>query len=208
MYNSQIPANIELPSKQKLLKSTVIAFVTAFFITVTIVLPSEYGVDPTGVGSILGLKEMGEIKEQLASEAEEDRLKDNSNSENLSTPSQTLTPADVPVTNQTSTLQNGDWKDQTVIELDPGKGIEIKLTMQEGETANYAWKVNGGLVNYDTHGEGSGNTISYKKDRGVTSDQGQIVAAFTGKHGWFFRNRGDDPIKVILSTGGTYSEIK
>lgn len=58
MYNSQIPANIELPSKQKLLKSTVIAFVTAFFITVTIVLPSEYGVDPTGVGSILGLNEL------------------------------------------------------------------------------------------------------------------------------------------------------
>ncbi len=32
-------------------------------------LPAEYGTNPTGVGSILGLTEMGEIKQQLAAEA-------------------------------------------------------------------------------------------------------------------------------------------
>jgi hypothetical protein len=38
-------------------------------ITVTIVLPAEFGVDPTGVGDALGLTEMGETKERLAQEA-------------------------------------------------------------------------------------------------------------------------------------------
>ena len=33
---------------------------------VTMVLPAEYGIDPTGVGRVLGLTEMGEIKQQLA----------------------------------------------------------------------------------------------------------------------------------------------
>ena len=33
------------------------------------VLPAEYGIDPTGVGRALGLTQMGEIKVQLAEEA-------------------------------------------------------------------------------------------------------------------------------------------
>ena len=35
-------------------------------------LPAEYGIDPTGVGRLTGLTEMGEIKQQLAAEAEAD----------------------------------------------------------------------------------------------------------------------------------------
>ena len=34
-------------------------------------LTAEYGTDPTGVGNVLGLTEMGEIKQQLAREAAE-----------------------------------------------------------------------------------------------------------------------------------------
>jgi len=37
-------------------------------------LTAEYGTDPTGVGNVLGLTEMGEIKQQLAREAAEDEL--------------------------------------------------------------------------------------------------------------------------------------
>ena len=43
---------------------------------VTVVLPAEYGIDPTGAGRLLGLNEMGEIKTQLHQEAEADRLRD------------------------------------------------------------------------------------------------------------------------------------
>jgi hypothetical protein len=46
--------------------------ISACAILVTVVLPAEYGIDPTGVGRLLGLTEMGEIKTQLAAEAEAD----------------------------------------------------------------------------------------------------------------------------------------
>ena len=37
---------------------------------------------------------------------------------------------------------------------------------------------------------------------------GELVAAFTGNHGWFWRNRTDAPVTVTLRTGGEYLEIK
>ncbi len=71
MKNENIPANQELPSKSQLIKSTFLAIVIAALILVTIVLPAEYGIDPTGVGSAIGLLKMGEIKVSLAGEAAE-----------------------------------------------------------------------------------------------------------------------------------------
>lgn len=75
MYNTDFPTRAELPSRAKLRRSTFIAAASAAVLLVTVVFPSEYGFDPTGVGNILGLKRMGEIKTQLASEAEADRAK-------------------------------------------------------------------------------------------------------------------------------------
>jgi SNF2 family DNA or RNA helicase len=70
MYNANKPDASELPTTGKLLKSTGIAVVIASALLVAVVLPAEYGVDPTRVGSLLGLTEMGRIKMQLAAEAE------------------------------------------------------------------------------------------------------------------------------------------
>ena len=76
MYNANRPARSDLPSTGQLLKSTGIAAAVASVLLVTIVMPSEYGVDPTRVGSIFGLTEMGRIKVQLAAEAEADAAAD------------------------------------------------------------------------------------------------------------------------------------
>ena len=74
MFNSEKPAPEELPSSAQLLRSTIIAFIAAIVILVTVVLPAEYAIDPTGAGRVLGLTEMGEIKESLAKEADEDKM--------------------------------------------------------------------------------------------------------------------------------------
>ncbi|MFB2602180.1 transmembrane anchor protein, partial [Rhizobium phaseoli] len=74
MFNSRMPAPEDLPSSKQLVRSTIIAAAAAAAILVTVVLPSEYAIDPTGVGSALGLTAMGEIKTQLAEEAEMDRV--------------------------------------------------------------------------------------------------------------------------------------
>ena len=74
MFNAKKPSLDELPSSAQLIRSTAIAAASAVAILVTVVLPAEYNIDPTGIGGVLGLSEMGEIKAQLAEEAEADRL--------------------------------------------------------------------------------------------------------------------------------------
>lgn len=69
MYNANFPNKSELPSTAKPIKSTIIAAVSALFILVAVVMPAEYGIDPVGIGNLLGLKKMGGIKMSLAREA-------------------------------------------------------------------------------------------------------------------------------------------
>ena len=80
--------------------------------------------------------------------------------------------------------------------------------MIKGGQAPFNWVVTGGAVNFDTHGDGLGQSISYEKGRGVVSDEGVLEAAFTGNHGWFWRNRGQSDVQVVLRTRGDYSVIK
>ena len=64
------------PSRRTLFRSTMIAVATALLILVTVVLPAEYGIDPTRIGRLLGLTRMGEIKAALAREAAADAAAD------------------------------------------------------------------------------------------------------------------------------------
>jgi len=241
MYNANKPSVDELPSSAQLLRSTIIAIFAAAALLVTVVLPSEYGIDPTGAGRTLGLTEMGEIKTQLAAEAEADRrLEAEAQAEAAA-----LAPAEqspepivedtvaaspdpledpiaaaetVPEAEPAVTLADAapaaeapapDTKsDEISITLTPGQGAEIKLVMKGGAKARFEWTANGGLLNYDTHGNGSGQRISYEKGRAVPGDEGVLEAAFDGNHGWFWRNRTDEDVTMTLKTEGDYSEMK
>ncbi|AXN33223.1 hypothetical protein [Vibrio coralliilyticus] len=204
MYNSEIPSRADLPSNKQLVRSTLIALVAAVAVLITVVLPAEYAIDPTGAGRLLGLTEMGEIKEQLAQEAAEDQAR--------SEVASTLAVVKPVAQSQPEAVEEApsapEWKDKIIISLKPGQGAEVKLTMEEGRTASFAWTSKGGPVNFDTHGDGNGNSISYEKGRGVPEDEGELVAAFTGNHGWFFRNRNDSTVMVILRTSGDYGQMK
>jgi hypothetical protein len=213
MYNAQKPNLDDLPTAGRLWRSTAIAAGAAALILVTVVWPSEYGIDPTGVGGLLGLTEMGEIKSQLAEEAEADRLM----MEGQVEPQSSLQPGLLDVIfgaivgtahAQEAPVVAPEWKDEITFTLEPGQGIEIKLVMEEGAVAPFEWAVEGGEVNFDLHGDGSGNEISYEKGRAVAEAAGELTAAFTGNHGWFWRNRGDAPVSVTLRVMGAYSEIK
>lgn len=217
MYNSDIPSRAELPSTRQLIRSTIIAAVSAVILLFTVVLPSEYGVDPTGIGRALGLTEMGEIKTRLAQEAAEDEAATKAaNAAPSAAPAQTgneatapAAPAVVATASQPAApAATAQWRDQLSFTLTPGQGTEIKMKMKEGEKAMFAWTVQGGVVNFDTHGDALGKSISYEKGRAVASDEGELVAAFTGNHGWFWRNRGQADVTVTLKTGGAYSDIK
>ncbi|RAU18626.1 hypothetical protein DN062_07620 [Nitrincola tibetensis] len=237
MYNTDIPSRAELPTTQKLIRSTFIALITALVILVTVILPSEYAVDPTGVGRWLGLTEMGEIKQQLAAEAEADArylAQENTDktmsfdvadaqtelnvveevaveeiaAEPIVTPSVMKSSAENVQSEVILEEEALVWRDTVEIILTPGQGTEIKLVMAEGSTARFSWDGVEGPLNYDTHGDGGGRSISYEKGRGVQHDEGELTAAFTGNHGWFFRNRTSENVTLILRTAGNYEEVK
>ena len=220
MYNSDTPLHAELPSSKQLLRSTILAALVATTLLITVVLPAEYGIDPTGIGRVLRLTEMGEIKQQLAAEAAADAASStpavqssatwsagNVNDSATATPSPAGQVAAPKAPTQTDAAQI-EWRDEIPFTLMPGEGTEIKLKMVEGAKAEYAWEVEGGVVNFDLHADGSGKSISYEKGRAVSSDAGVLEAAFTGNHGWYWRNRGESNVKVILRTRGDYTEIK
>lgn len=224
MYNTDMPSRQELPSTAKLVRSTIIAIVVAMVLLVTVVMPAEYALDPTGAGRLLGLTEMGEIKQQLEEEAAADEAAQMvavqpAFEETAPEPASSATEAEVAPEPETEAVPEAEepapapvaepqWRDEVQIVLTPGEGTEYKLTMKEGAVARYSWASEGGPVNFDTHGDGSGQSISYEKGRGVPEDEGELEAAFTGNHGWFFRNRNDNDITLLLRTGGDYGELK
>lgn len=202
MYNAEKPTKDELPSSAQLLRSTILALVAAIAILVTIVLPSEYGIDPTGIGRVLGLKEMGDIKTDLAREAEEDRSRSQERDEQSG-----LVDGILGIFLSSAHAQEA-WKDEISFTLKPGEGIEWKLVMQEGARAEFSWAIESGRVNFDLHGDGGGQSISYEKGRGTSGQDGTITAAFTGNHGWFWRNRDTKDVTVRVLLRGDYSELK
>ena len=218
MYNSDIPSRAELPSSAQLLKSTIIAFVTAVILLFTVVLPSEYAYDPTGIGRFLKLTDMGEIKQQLAEEAEADRLKDAGvapaspqQGSSLRMIFDELIGVRSAYAEDAMLAQAGvERTDETIITLNPSEGTEYKIALKVGDIVKFSWVAENGVVNYDMHGtnaDGSGEE-SYKKDRGVAADEGELTAAYDGSHGWFFHNRGKEPVTIKLTTTGNYAEIK
>ncbi|HHJ3239855.1 TPA: transmembrane anchor protein [Vibrio parahaemolyticus] len=217
MYNTDMPNRAELPTTKQLVRSTFIALGTAIVLLITVILPAEYAIDPTGMGRALGLTEMGEIKAQLAQEAEEDQsnsavvaaTKAVQNEPVKAKPEVAPQQLEVSSTKpEVAVAVEPVWKDKIMLSLKPGQGAEVKLVMEKGQIAQFEWTSKGGPVNYDTHGDGNGNSISYEKGRGVPDDQGELEAAFTGNHGWFFRNRNDKIVMVILKTNGDYAEMK
>jgi hypothetical protein len=225
MYNTDMPSRSELPSSAQLIRSTIIAAIVALVLLVTVVMPSEYALDPTGAGRLLGLTEMGEIKAQLVEEAAADEAAqmvavqpsiNDAASEPVEPVFETAVvkveakPEVAPKVEQPAPTMAAEpeWQDEVSVVLTPGEGTEFKLTMQEGAVARFSWVALGGPVNFDTHGDGGGQSVSYEKGRDVPEDKGELKAAFSGNHGWFFRNRNDNDITLVLRTDGDYGELK
>jgi hypothetical protein len=251
MYNAPLPDEDDLPSAGRLLRSTAIAAGVALVLLFTVLLPSEYAVDPTRLGRVLGLTQMGEIKLQLAAEAEaetsraatlggvERRLAAMEEQMRrleplvalaqaprpLAAPAAPAQAVAAPATAAPTAASAGAVAsaaaaravvppartDETRITLNPDQGLEVKLRMRRGAQARYAWSVNAGNVNFDTHGEPPnaprGFYHGYGTGRAATRDEGTLVAAFDGTHGWFFRNRSGRPLTVTLRTEGDYEAL-
>lgn len=201
MFNAEKPTLDELPGSAQLLRSTIFAAVIAVVILFTVVLPAEYGIDPTGAGRVLGLTEMGEIKQELSREAEQDELNHGGSEQSSG--------MWIKIAGFFMSTANAEeaWRDEIVFTLAPGESAEIKLVMGSGDSAVYDWAAEGGRINFDLHAHGDGQSATYEKGRGKTSGMGSIDATFAGQHGWFWRNRDKQDVTVTIRLRGSYSEL-
>lgn len=215
MYNTNIPDKTELPSNAQLIKATIASLVVSVILLLTCILPAEYAVDPTGIGKQLGLLEMGEIKVQLEREAseEETALLSESPAPVVATlsaqevqpgvkPEPKVLTSEVP---KIETLPSAKRK----IQLKPGEAAELKLVMNKNDTVQFKWSVDKGHLNFDTHGDNPKTRYhGYDKGKAYTSDEGSLIAAFDGKHGWFWRNRSKEIVTVSLVVTGEFSAVE
>ncbi len=211
MFNSQLPNMSDLPTSRQLIGSTLVAIAGAATILVTVVLPSEYGIDPTGAGRAFGLTEMGEITVQLAQEAAADRVSEPSKAsdEAVASGAPTVGQENAPAQADAQSPNTAGRSDQTEVVLKPGQGAEVKVAAAKGVRIGYNWSVRGGVVNYDTHADAPGiDYHAYGKGKQSGGENGTLVAAFDGKHGWFWRNRTENSVTIVLKTSGAYTDIK
>ncbi|MCM2318575.1 MAG: transmembrane anchor protein [Pseudomonas sp.] len=204
MFNRHRPSLDELPSSAQLLRSTLLALGIASTLLVTVVLPAEFALDPSGAGRLLGMTQMGELKATLAREAATEPAQPAPAPGPVAAPAAPTTAAQTPA--------SAEQQHEVNLVLQPNEGTEIKLEMKQGAKVTYHWTANGDRVNYDTHGDPYNAPRDfyhgYGKGKQAPEQQGELVAAFDGRHGWYWRNRSDQPVKLTLRTRGDYITIE
>ena len=193
-----------LPTVSQLIKATALALLVAGVILVTAVLPAEHGIDPTGIGKMLGLTTLNAADgkaPKLTPSVATTPPPDNTAvvAPPASSPEGRVTKSAVPFRSEEMTLT-----------LQPDEGAEIKTSMSEGKQFVFAWTVQGGKVDSDMHCErpNAGDEFtSYWKDQQLAQAQGAFVAPFTGSHGWYWHNDGDKPVTVTVKVSGFYEKL-
>jgi hypothetical protein len=184
-----------LPSTKSLITATGVAAVIGLLVLIIAILPAEYGIDPTGLGEKMGLTMLSQAEAAESASAEA-----GSSSDNL------LALSAGPVWRTQSTLSS----DTTTVTLKPDEGLEVKANMNAGDRMVFNWASEGGPVNFDMHGErfnDGDNFTSYWQGRNEPAANGAFEAPFDGTHGWYWRNRGDETVTIVLQTSGFYDGI-
>ncbi len=192
----------ELPTAKQLNRATLAAAGAAAVILATTVLPAEYGIDPTGIGRVIGLSQMGEAKRVTASGAAEPAA-----AAAVAAGSGDLTLDD---TSAPSIVAAGTQAGEATLTLKPDEGSEVKATMKAGEEITYEWSTGGPKINFELHGEelgaAAGDYTSYEKGTSAGAS-GTFRAPFDGTHGWYWRNRSGAPITVTVKAKGKFEKF-
>ncbi len=192
-------------SKARLIRQTLAAFVVALVVLVVVVLPVEFQRDPTGLGTALGLTGLtqADAAEPLAAKEVSAPL---TNSSITSSVTSSVTSAGGVHWQTDSQLQSN----QLTLTLPPRKGLEVKAMMQQGQRFIYQWQAEGGVLDFDMHGEeplAVEDFTSFWEAKGYASAQGGFTAPFEGSHGWYWYNPGSDPVTLTLKIQGFYQGV-
>ena len=199
----------QAPSGKRIAVSVVVALVVAAVVLVAAVLPAEYGIDPTGIGRLLGLDELTapatrtlEVRDVIGGNERVREVEIPAFNEPVPLPNPAVHQVeDRPIQTRTLTLT-----------LQPDQETEIKTVLRASKVITYTWKTDGGLVYCDMHGHdpaaGQDFFVRYREDQeGATEATGSLVAPFDGEHGWYWLNIHDGPVTITLTVTGFFDDI-
>lgn len=203
------------PERRKTWKWLLVAAAVALVLLFTVVLPAEYGYDPTRVGRALGLTA---ISNEAPAEESLDAVIDDllSANENLDASAATDAMTPLPLPNPAiSQIEAQPPKTETLrLRLDFDGRTEVKAVMGKSKAIVYSWKVDGGDVYVDFHGHdparGENFWVRYEEagqEVGVTARSGSLVAPFAGEHGWYWLNLSDEPVTIELTVTGYFDKL-
>ena len=100
----------------------------------------------------------------------------------------------------------GYRSDEIEFVLAPFESVEYKYRIERGASMLFSWSSDHVVV-YDLHAEPEGAepgyAESFDRQRGERA-HGTYTAPFSGIHGWFWENRGQEDATIRLTTAGYY----
>jgi hypothetical protein len=106
--------------------------------------------------------------------------------------------------------ERSQWKDSITITIPARSGKEYKLQLVKGALLEYSWKTDSKKLFFDFHGEPKDDTTGYFESFKNSTDSqssGSIAAPFEGSIGWYWENKSQLPVNVVLHTRGSYQMI-
>ena len=170
------------PSRSQLFVGTGIALLVAGLVLVIVVLPAEFGIDPTGAGRALGLAAMSESSEVATQLMNEHERKYLSGRVVI-----TLKPAEG--LEYKATLATGEPLLYSWSVAGGPVYFEFHGEPTEGEWPKDYYR-------------------SYRIKARSTGEHGSFVAPFTGRHGWYWKNLSTAPATVTLEASGYYTKLE
>lgn len=167
-----------VPSPRKLLLATLVALGVAVGVLVVVVLPAEYGIDPLGTGSALGLTVL-------------------SDPESIPVRPDGITPAPASY-----------LVDEKTFDLAPGEAVEYKYRLSAGSTMLYSWTANYWVrseMHSERDGAPEGTAEFFEVEESTVQRHGTYTAPFDGIHGWYWLNEGSQPVTLRLHAAGFFS---
>jgi hypothetical protein len=172
--------NITL-TKATLFKYTLVSMLFAAITLLTIILPAEYNIDPTGIGHTLGLTVFHNVKEEKTSLLASEKV-----------------------------AVKPKLAIETIEIMVPAfSGFEYKFTMQQYKKLSYEWSTNGTALYFDLHGEPKGDTTGYFESYAIATlkgMEGSFTTPFSGVHGWYWKNTSNSPVTVQLTVKGEFGK--
>lgn len=165
-------------STATLLKASLFAGFLAAVVLISVILPAEYGIDPTGIGEAMGLTPLSHADHSVKTTKAEQELMYREDSVDITVPA-----------GKGLEYKFDVVKGDTMRYAWTSTSEEIFFDFHgepEGDTSNY----------FESYTVSTADNV-----------RGSLTASFDGSHGWYWKNESQEPIVVTLKTEGSYKII-